>query len=171
MSLIIIKQGDIFEEDVKALVNPVNCEGVMGAGLAKKFALKFRGLEEAYQDAVRHSGYSFKGGNLHTYIGEYHECIWEDGFGSTLLDVRTRGRLIFNLATKERWKDSSSLRYVAQGVWNLRNRMKELSIRSVAIPALGCGLGGLWWGDVLPIIKAEMSLLPDDVKVVIFEPV
>ena len=135
--------GDIFEQDVDALVNPVNCEGVMGAGLARQFRQRYPDMYEMYKE-ICESGLRYYPGD---YMGYY---------------IKEEGIWIFNVATKYKWRDSSKIEYVDAGVRNiatlLRNQWKEeRPIKSIAIPALGCGLGGLDWDDVRPIMKKRLQ--------------
>jgi len=76
--------------------------------------------------------------------------------------------MIICLATKADWRDSSKIEYVSAGLDDLVNQIKALGIRSVAIPKLGCGLGGLDWNKVRPLIVEKMSSL-DGINVEIYE--
>ena len=167
------KQGDIFQEDVLALVNPVDGTGVMGAGLAKKFQENFPDNYQAYLDACIHSR-GFPGGNLHLYFNISRNPVLSTSpaGNEVLVDMRLDCKFIFNMATKRRWQENSKLEYIAIGMYNLVTRIQELNITSVAIPALGCGLGGLDWGDVRPVILERLQKLPadSDVRVTVFEP-
>ena len=78
------------------------------------------------------------------------------------------GPMIICLATKDDWKNSSKIEYVSAGLDDLVNQIKALGIRSVAIPKLGCGLGGLDWGKVRPLIVEKMSAI-DGINVEIYE--
>lgn len=131
--------GNIFDSECEALVNPVNCVGVMGAGLAKQFKDRFPWMFTEY---VFHCKCSpFEPGDV-----TYH---WKDNI------------YIFNLATKDHWKDPSQLLWISYGLTNLADLIEELDIKSIAIPALGAGLGGLNWNDVKPMIEEFASNLPD----------
>jgi len=143
--------GDILWADVVALVNPVNCLGVMGAGLAAKF-------KAAYPE------------NFKAYVAA---CDRGDVYPGRLF-VFDLGRLgprslIINFPTKRRWTGKSTLAYIETGLAALVREVKERSIPSIAIPALGCGLGGLAWSDVRPLIERAFAGLPD-VRVVVYEP-
>jgi O-acetyl-ADP-ribose deacetylase (regulator of RNase III) len=128
MLAIIDRQGSsIFDLGAKYLVNPVNCVGAMGAGLAKQFAERYPYMMEGYQHDCRYG--NIRGGSLYIYFAP-------------------DGKHIINLATKEHWKDESRLEWVELGLKNLTVFLSYREPSSIAIPALGCGLGGLDWKDV-----------------------
>lgn len=143
-------KGDILKSDVEALVNPVNCVGVMGAGLAAKFKESFPENFTAYQI----------------------ECQYNQLAPGEVFPFRqaTGGPVILNFPTKRHWRDLSKMEDIDAGLEDLRDLIDCAGIRSVAIPALGCGLGGLKWDDVRPRIEAALEGL-QDVHVVIYEPV
>jgi len=125
-------QGSIFDAPVQALVNAVNTEGIMGAGLAKEFRERF---PEAYEDYRR--------------ACERHELV-----PGTLHDYwLPDGRRIINFPTKTLWRSPSRLAYITAGLPVLADFVRMNAIPSIAIPALGCGLGGLSWHVVKPRIE------------------
>lgn len=127
-----IRKGNIFESNCEALVNPVNTVGVMGAGLAKQFKERYPKNFVAYQDYCNQG--KLKPGGAFVFLEE--------------------GDIIVNLATKDHWKDTSEVDYVEKGLQQLLQFILIQGVESVAIPALGCGLGGLEWGnDVLPLVE------------------
>jgi Predicted phosphatase homologous to the C-terminal domain of histone macroH2A1 len=143
----IISNGDIFKSQCEALVNPVNTKGVMGKGLALAFKNKYPAHFENYQRACQ-------SGEMTTEkVLAYQEI---------------NGPMIICLATKADWRDSSKIEYVSAGLDDLANQIKALGIRSVAIPKLGCGLGGLDWNKVRPLIVEKMSSI-DSINVKIYE--
>ena len=143
----IVSNGDIFNTECEALVNPVNIKGVMGKGLALAFKTKYPAHFANYQRAC-------KSGEMTT--------------DKVLAYQEINGPMIICLATKADWRDSSKLEYVSAGLDDLANQIKALGIRSVAIPKLGCGLGGLDWGKVRPLIVEKMSVI-DGISVEIYE--
>ena len=145
------KQGDILREDVEALVNPVNCVGVMGAGLAYQFDKAFPANSRAYKKACSKS--QVKIGRV--FIVPMY----------TLFNPK----YIFNFPTKRRWQSKSRLVDIEAGMADLIDVVTRLQIKSIAIPPLGCGLGGLSWKLVKPLLERAGTIL-QDVKVVIFEP-
>ena len=134
MSQVTIIKGSIFKSDAEIIVNPVNCVGVAGAGLAKKF-------KERYPFA--HSTYSQACDNGLLSVG-------------TMLvlptDRQTGPKYIACFPTKRHWSEKSNLTYINDGLISLRRHIASTPEKSVAIPALGCGLGGLDFGEVLRLI-------------------
>ncbi len=122
----------ILDSDCEALVNPVNCVGVMGKGLAREFRIKYPYMFLDYKDACKEG--KMKPGSLHYYYD------------------RSSGKVIYNFATKEHWKGSSKIEWIERGLQSLRGCVKWDFIKSIAVPALGCGNGGLDWGTVEPMI-------------------
>lgn len=138
---------------VQALVNPVNCVGVMGAGLALQFKRTWPDNFNAYAQACK-SGLVRPG------------KVFVFDLGSKVQSVP---RWILNLPTKRHWRDASRLDDVEAGLADLVVQIRERGIDSVAIPPLGCGLGGLDWMEVRPRIMAAMTKLPQ-VRVLVFGP-
>jgi O-acetyl-ADP-ribose deacetylase (regulator of RNase III) len=131
--------GDLLQSDAQVLVNPVNCVGVMGTGLAKAFADHFPSILPPYRAACRD-------GRLRP--------------GDVQLLTLPDRRVIANLPTKDDWRHPSRLEWVAAGLATLRSKMTARGLTSVAIPPLGAGLGGLAWPDVSAAIDAEFGADP-----------
>ena len=143
----IVSNGDIFNTECEALVNPVNIKGIMGKGLALAFKTKYPAHFENYKRAC-------KSGEMTTEkVLAYQEI---------------NGPMIICLATKDDWRDSSKMEYVSAGLDDLAKQIETLGIISVAIPKLGCGLGGLDWNKVRPLIVEKMSAI-DGISVEIYE--
>lgn len=140
----IFQPGDIFDGGHSVLVNPVNCRGVMGAGLA----LKFKQLSEDY-----FRSYLKACASKELDIGKCH--IFEE----------LPGCYVVSLPTKLSWKDPSKLKYVEQGLISLRRFLITQPEASVGIPALGCGLGKLDWSDVRPLIQERLSGLDCTIRI------
>ena len=147
---VIVKKGNIFDEPVEALVNPVNCEGAAGRGLACAFRGRFPENHEAYQAACRRN--ELVPGRLFVFLTglDQPECI-------------------VNFPTKRYWRLPSKLGYIDAGLGDLVNLVQTRGIQSIAVPALGCGLGGLDWDEVRPLIVKAALLMPE-VQVTVFEP-
>ena len=133
-------QGNIFDSGCDALVNPVNCVGVMGKGLALQFKHRFPANFTSYAAACRRR--DLAPGRLH---------IFDAGAGVP--------RLIVNFPTKRHWREASRLDDVARGLDALASAIASNRIRSIAIPPLGCGLGGLPWPRVRTLILHHLSSL------------
>src|SRR5438105_1608519 len=124
--------GDIFEADVEALTVPVNCKGVAGAGLALEFKQRFPDWFHHYAHVCRLG--CLEPGSIHV-----HEwAAWH------------RPRIIFDFPTKRHWRDKSHIEDIDAGLRDLARRIREFEVGSVAMPAVGCGLGGLHFTDVSP---------------------
>ena len=143
--------GDIFEEDVEALVNSVNCVGVMGRGIALQFKNRFPDNFKAYAQACKRD--EVKPGRM---------FIHESG-------TMTNPRYIVNFPTKRHWRGKSRMEDIEAGLADLAREVRRRQIRSIAIPPLGSSLGGLDWSNVRPRIEATLEGL-NDVKIVVFEP-
>jgi O-acetyl-ADP-ribose deacetylase (regulator of RNase III) len=143
--------GNLLDAKVEALVNTVNTAGVMGKGLALQFKKAFPANNKAYEAAA-------KVGNIE--IGKMF--VFEAG-GIVL------PRYIINFPTKRHWRSPSKLDYIESGLRDLVKLIRDRKIRSIAIPPLGAGLGGLAWRDVSPLIERALADVAD-VEVFIFEP-
>lgn len=143
-------QGDIIHADTEAIVNPVNCVGVMGRGLALQFRKSYPDNYKFYRRVCERK--ELAPGTMLTY---------ERG-------IRDIPRYIINFPTKVHWKGSSRMEYIDQGLISLVSEVEKLSLRSIAIPPLGCGLGGMDWMDVKPRIETAFAALPD-VRVLLCE--
>ena len=133
---IIYTNENIFDSPCDALVNPINCVGVMGKGLALQFKNKYPKMFEAYRLACQKGWVA--PGRLFVYPEE-------------------DGKLIIGFPTKIHWKDQSKIEYLEAGLIKLKKLIEERSIRSIAIPALGCGLGQLRWNEVKPLMESHLS--------------
>lgn len=145
--------GDLLKADAQALVNPVNCEGVMGKGLALAFKQTFPANFKAYKRACN-TGVVVPG---RMFVVELHA------------DCQANPRWIVNFPTKRSWRNKSRIEDIASGLDSLVVDIETRDITSIAIPALGCGLGGLDWNDVRPLIERAMEPLRD-VRVLVFAP-
>jgi O-acetyl-ADP-ribose deacetylase (regulator of RNase III) len=149
--MIEIKTGDILAADVEALVNTVNCVGIMGRGIALQFRKAFPGNFKAYEEACKRK--NLQPGRMFVFsTGEL-----------------TNPRYIINFPTKRHWKGKSQLADIESGLIALVAEIRRLGIRSVAIPPLGCGQGGLDWAEVRPRIEQALADVPD-VRVLLFSP-
>jgi O-acetyl-ADP-ribose deacetylase (regulator of RNase III) len=140
-------QGDLLAADVDALVNAVNTVGVMGKGIALAFKNRFPTNFQAYAAACQRG-----------------EVVTGRMF-VTETQALLGPRWIVNFPTKQHWRDPSRLEWVRSGLQDLRRFLLTESVPSVALPALGAGLGGLNWPAVRAEIETALADLPVDVRV------
>lgn len=127
-----------------ALVNTVNCVGVMGKGVALEFKRRWPAMFDDYVDRCRHGA-----------VKPGEPYLFEDASGSRIL----------NFPTKDHWRSPSRLSDIERGLDRLAERHAAWGITSIAMPPLGCGNGGLSWSDVGPLIRRKLAGLPFDVEV------
>jgi O-acetyl-ADP-ribose deacetylase (regulator of RNase III) len=132
---ITFKKTNIMDSKMQTLVNPVNCVGVMGKGLALAFKQRYPLMYQSYRVAC-------KKGDLK--------------IGKPWLHKDT---MVLNFPTKDHWRRRSRLSYISSGLEYLAKNAITLGITSLAVPPLGCGLGGLEWIYVLPLIKKHLGPL------------
>lgn len=149
--MIYYKIGNILESDAEALVNTVNTQGVMGKGIALQFKNTFPLNYKIYQEVC-------KKGDLK--IGDL--LVVEDN------GLISGKKTIINFPTKTSWRKPSEYSFIEKGLDQLKNKIKEHNIKSIAIPPLGSGNGGLNWEIVKKMIEDKLSNLPIDIY--IYEP-
>ena len=130
------KSGDILSEDAEALVNTVNCVGVMGRGIALQFKNAFRENFAAYAAACKNN--KVRPGRMFVY---------ETG-------QLTNPRFIVNFPTKRHWRGKSRMEDIEAGLKALTETIRQYHIQSIAIPPLGSGLGGLDWAEIKQRIRS-----------------
>lgn len=140
-------RGNLFESGAVALVNTVNCVGVMGKGIAYQFA---RAYPAYAKDYVR-------------------RCEAEEVRLGEVYAYRDAGRVLISFPTKGHWKARSRLADIDAGLASLRALIQREGLASVAVPPLGCGNGGLAWADVRPLIQAHLGDL-EGVTIEVYEP-
>jgi|SRR6184192_3016468 len=147
--------ADLFDSCADILVNPVNIQGVMGAGLALQFKRRFPAMFEAYRSRCR-SGV-VRTGEVDVHVAE---------------DAASRRRVVVaNLPTKRLWRDGSRIEWIDQGLAALPRVITEHHAGSIAIPPLGCGLGGLDWALVhARITEALAPVAEAGVDVLVYPP-
>ena len=149
--MIVTTLGNILEADAEALINTVNCVGVMGRGIALQFKQAYPDNFRAYRQAC--AAQEVRPGRM---------CVFPTG-------RVINPRYIINFPTKRHWKGKSRTQDIEAGLDALVAEVKRLGIRSVAIPPLGCGNGGLDWADIEPRIRSAFFALPE-VRVLLFVP-
>jgi O-acetyl-ADP-ribose deacetylase (regulator of RNase III) len=151
MAMIEFGTGDILTADVEALVNTVNCVGIMGRGVALQFKNAFPENFGAYEKACARG--EVQPGKM---------FVFETG-------TLTNPKYIINFPTKRHWRGKSRIEDIDSGLGALAREIRTRRIKSIAIPPLGSGLGGLDWGEVRP--RIEKALLSFDyLRVIVFEP-
>jgi O-acetyl-ADP-ribose deacetylase (regulator of RNase III) len=145
------KAGNLLAEEVEALINTVNCVGVMGRGVALQFKKKYPQNYKAYATACKQN--EVQPGRM--FIVQISQLI--------------NPKYIINFPTKRHWKGKSRLEDIDAGLQSLVKEIQKRGISSIAMPLLGCGLGGLDWKEVKPRIEAAFADL-SNISVVIFEP-
>ncbi len=144
-------RGNLLESKAEALVNTVNTVGVMGKGVALMF-------KEAYPENFKSYEVACKKKEVivgHMFVTERQALIGP--------------KWIINFPTKKHWRGDSKMEWIESGLEDLKRVITEKNIRSIAIPPLGSGNGGLNWSDVRPKIEAALEALKD-VSVIIYEP-
>ena len=143
-------QGNLLDADVDALVNAVNTAGVMGKGIALAFKQRFPANYQAYAAACQRG--EVQTGRM--FITDTQALLGP--------------RWIVNFPTKQHWRDPSRLEWVRSGLQDLRRFLLDAHVASVALPALGAGLGGLSWQAV----RAEIDLALGDLNMAVlaYEP-
>lgn len=149
--MIEFRSGDILIASTEALVNTVNCVGIMGRGIALQFKNAYPANFKAYAAACKQ-----------------HEVQPGRMFVHELRDL-TGPRWIINFPTKRHWKGKSRIEDIDAGLIALVDEVRSRNIRSIAIPPLGSGLGGLHWPDVRERIEDALGSF-SDLQVLVYEP-
>lgn len=143
-------RGDLLADPAMALVNTVNCVGVMGAGIAAQFKRRYPWMFKEYQRRCRMGSVRPGHLDLHYDVG--------------------REQWLVNFPTKRHWRDASRLSDIRAGLASLRDwLLANPQVRSIAIPALGCQNGRLSWAEVQPEIESALGDL-DGVDITAYEP-
>jgi O-acetyl-ADP-ribose deacetylase (regulator of RNase III) len=148
-----LTKGDLLrQEGVDAIVNTVNCVGVMGKGIALQFKKKWPENFRAYELACKRK--EIRPGKMFVYDS-----------GGLL-----KPNFIINFPTKDHWREKSKIEYIRDGLDDLLAQLTRLGIKSVALPPLGCGNGGLDWSDIRPIIEEAFEEKAPLIRAILFEP-
>src|ERR1039457_2711437 len=143
--------GDLLRADVEALVNTVNTVGVMGKGIALQFKQAFPDNYRAYEAACKRGEVEL--GKMFVFCR----------------DTFDNPRVIIIFPTKKHWRGKSRIKDIESGLRALIETIKDKRIRSIAVPPLGCGNGGLDWNEVRPRIESAFAELPE-IRVLVFAP-
>jgi O-acetyl-ADP-ribose deacetylase (regulator of RNase III) len=145
------RTGDVLQADAEALVNTVNCVGIMGRGVALQFKEAFPSNFAAYAAACKRGD-----------VQPGRMFVFETGFLGN-------PKYIINFPTKRHWRGKSRIEDIDAGLNALVEEIRRRGIQSIAIPPLGSGLGGLDWGVVRPRIEAALLVVPN-VRIAVYEP-
>ncbi len=149
--MIRFKTGNLLEDNAEAIVNTVNTVGVMGKGIALMFKEAFPENFKAYKKACD---------NKEVTLGRMFVMPSEQLFGP---------KWIINFPTKGHWRYPTKMEWVEDGLKDLKHIIFLHNIKSIAIPPLGSGNGGLNWSDVKPKIVSAFKDI-EDVQITIYEP-
>ncbi len=149
--MITYKTGDIFKEEADAIVNTVNCVGVMGRGIALQFKKRFPENFKVYETACKQK--EVMPGKM--FVHETGSLIGP--------------KYVINFPTKRHWRGASRMEDIESGLQDLVKVIKKLNVKYIALPPLGCGLGGLDWLEVRTNIENALGKYTN-VNVVVFEP-
>lgn len=141
--------GNIFDSKMQTLVNPVNTVGVMGKGLAEQFKIRYPEYFTAYKRACTRR------------VFQIEKCF--------VYQFENEDRKIYSFPTKGHWSRPSRWEWIDAGLQRLCEHLKQYGITSLAIPALGCGEGGLSWEVVQDLLYKYCEPMPIDVE--IYQPV
>lgn len=144
-------RGNLLQAEAEALVNTVNCVGVMGKGIALQFKQAYPEMNKAYEKACERGE-----------VVPGRVQVWPTA-------ALSGPRYIINFPTKREWFRKSSYADIESGLVSLVAEVQRLGIASIAVPPLGCGNGGLSWAKVRPMIVGAFAALPD-VRVLLFAP-
>ncbi|MDO4568796.1 MAG: macro domain-containing protein [Planctomycetia bacterium] len=143
--------GDLFKSDAEALVNAVNTDGIMGGGIALQFKIRYPEMYQEYKKLCDEQ---------QLYTGMLY--VWPTGSTDGV-------KYIINFPTKANCANASRLEYIEVGLDALVYTIQDEDIKSIAVPALGCGLGGLDWSEVRPLMERKLEPLKD-VNIMIYIP-
>lgn len=146
--MIIYTTGDLLKSSADVLVNTVNCEGYMGKGIAYQFKLQYPENNEDYVKVCNRGELTV--GKLHYF--------------------KEKGKIIINFPTKNKWRAKSRIKYIEDGLDELIKLISQLNIKTIAIPPLGSGNGGLIWSEVKCLLEKKLSVLTDDIQIYVYEP-
>jgi O-acetyl-ADP-ribose deacetylase (regulator of RNase III) len=144
-------KGNLLNAETEAIVNTVNTVGTMGKGIALQFKERFPQNFKAYKDACKKG--IVKTGKMFVF---------------TEIDLQGQ-KIIVNFPTKEEWYRKSEYKWIEEGLKDLVSIINEFKIKSISIPPLGCGNGGLKWDRVKDLMNNYLGTL-SDVEVFIYEP-
>ncbi len=144
-------EGDLFADGAEAYVNAVNCVGVMGGGIARQFRIRYPDYNDDYERAC---------GAGEVQLGRMHVYRQPEGAAP---------KYLVSFPTMRRPGEACDARDIETGLEDLRTVIRKEGMGSIAIPALGCGVGGLDWETVKPMIAKALQEL-DGCAVSVYQP-
>ena len=165
--MISLIDGDLFAQDVQALVNPCNCVGVAGAGLSLEFKKRWANEYDKYKKYCDDPG--MDPNEVLVLSIEYPSFLTTTGPSGYDVSISRKPSIleyIVYFPTKDHWRDLSRLWWIELGLVDLRQQIIDVEIESIAIPALGAGLGELPWEPVKELIRTTLGDLEEvDIRV------
>lgn len=170
--MIVETRGNILASAADALVNPINTRGVMGAGLALQVKRAYPSCFAAYKAACARGEVrvgrmwvvplppSTSPSSVHSASASTANASSPASSSPSHSSNPTHTRYLVNFPTKGDWRAPSRMAYIDDGLADLARWIAESGVRSIAVPMLGCGKGGLAWGEVRPRIEAALGGLP-----------
>lgn len=151
--MIFFLNGNLFDKlsEVEAIVNTVNTDGVMGKGIALEFKKRFPANYKEYVIKCKEESIGIGKHFVHKLSNDEYT------------------KYIINFPTKIHWRNNSRIEYIDAGLDDLINIIERYEIKSIALPALGAGLGGLDWNEVKALITDKLGFL-DNIKIYVYEP-
>ena len=131
-------EGTVFNSPAKTIVNTVNCAGIMGAGIALEFKLRYPEMYEEYIKMCEKK--SIKVGTPRIF--EYNSERW-----------------IMNFPTKGHWRFPSKIQWIESGLKYFADNYEKRDIKSIAFPKLGTNNGGLEWDEVKILMEKYLGNL------------
>ena len=160
---IFLAKGDMFFSTAQTLAVSVNTVGIMGKGVASRAKYQFPDVYVYYQDACRRNTLKIGKPVLYKRAGDFEKTLSDE---SESLHSTNGERWFLLFPTKNHWRNNSSLDEIEKGLkWLVKNCQKE-EIKSIAMPALGCGLGGLNWKEIGPLMCKYLSQLPIEKSII-----
>ncbi|QQG49583.1 MAG: DUF4433 domain-containing protein [archaeon] len=159
-----VVDGDMFFSRMQTLTVSVNCVGVMGKGLASRAKYQFPDVYVDYQDKCRSGRLKLGKPNIYKRESSFDEELADEPKSLEHANARTWFILF---PTKNHWREMSDIRYIERGLEWIKENYRQIGITSLAVPALGCGLGGLDWKDIGPVMCRYLSL---DIPVQVYLP-
>lgn len=142
--MIKIVNTNLFNSTAEAYVNTVNCVGIMGKGIALEFRNRFPLYYKWYRDLC-------------------NQQLIKPGEPNIYVHSNDNPRYIISFPTKNHWRNPSKIEWIEKGLDILRELIIENNLKSISIPTLGCGNGGLDWNVVKPLIIDKLFNLETEI--------